>query len=671
MSCVPDQATYRLLDCFAGWFEAPTTNGLVGFRSPKGLRLASTGAIDPDAWPARLTPPRLAWNCQRCEWLLVTPEPSRILVLGPCDCDWRPLFGDDCNTGGPCSPIELCDGVAVACHADLVAVADAVGWVHHFDLGGRRLRGDTAAARPLALAYAPRGELVVVSAADERHVWVHMIDRSLRRVSESGPFPLHGRLLAIRVDRARTLWMAVERAPGDVRIESLARGDDALRPRSWRDAVFALSAGAVASQGDWGFCLDRPRSSGVPERACFDPYGRCLTTDALPPATAGTPLYLRHGAYESLVLDSGIPGCTWHRIAIDADVPPHTRVTTSFAASDDPAPAPPPGAWSAPVSGLDFLIQTGDRSAIAPVRGRYLWLRIDLSGDGSATPHVRRVRIEFPRATSLEHLPSVYRESARAEAFTERFLALFDTILAELDGAIEMFPALLDGERTPDSVVSWLATWLDVGFDPRWSPGVRRRVLAAVPRLYPRRGTAFALREALRLVQGLQADIRELGPQRAWGSLGGDAPLGAVRLFGRAASRVRLGTSPLGKAPIRSTGNPDRDAISSGAFRFRVAVPGLDPHDGERTRAVRELIAAQKPAHTAESLQMRSDAWITELGSSVGIDTAFAALPAPVLGCSGNVRLRRRSALAPGRGFRAAAMVLGRKLVVGVNSQLE
>jgi hypothetical protein len=68
-------------------------------------------------------------------------------------------------------------------------------------------------------------------------------------------------------------------------------------------------------------------------------------------------------------------------------------------------------------------------------------------------------------------------------------------------------------------------------------------------------------------------------------------------------------------------------------------------------------------------LRTRGDAWITALGSAVGVDTAFVALPPPVIGRGGNVRLRRRSALAPGRGARA--IVVGRRLGVGVNTQLE
>ena len=50
-----------------------------------------------------------------------------------------------------------------------------------------------------------------------------------------------------------------------------------------------------------------------------------------------------------------------------------------------------------------------DRSGVPGVEpGRYLWLRIHLTGDGYATPVVGRLWVYFPRQTYLEYLPAVY-----------------------------------------------------------------------------------------------------------------------------------------------------------------------------------------------------------------------------------------------------------------------
>ena len=106
-------------------------------------------------------------------------------------------------------------------------------------------------------------------------------------------------------------------------------------------------------------------------------------------------------------------------------------------------------------------------------------MRLRLTGDGKATPVVRRIRLDFPRVTSLEFLPPVYREQPDAEDFTERFLSLFDASIAELDRAIERAPALLDADGVPDEVLPWLGSFLDVAFDRAWDAGTARDAFCA------------------------------------------------------------------------------------------------------------------------------------------------------------------------------------------------
>ena len=185
-----------------------------------------------------------------------------------------------------------------------------------------------------------------------------------------------------------------------------------------------------------------------------------------------------------------------------------------------------------------------------------------LSGDGAATPVVHRVRIDLPRITSLERLPPVYREEARAEEFTERFLSLFDASIENLDNAIERFPALLDGGAAPEGVLPWLGSFLDLAFESSWTAERRRKLLAATPALYRQRGTKQGLVAAIQQVLGIEPVIQELAAESAWGALSKTAQLGSVRLFGRARARFTLGSSALCKAPMRSFGDPALDPLT-------------------------------------------------------------------------------------------------------------
>jgi phage tail-like protein len=425
-------------------------------------------------------------------------------------------------------------------------------------------------------------------------------------------------------------------------------------------ALDALPASGVRIATDRGFCLGHLRN-GVPQALCYDWYGRpiaeSLVGSLAPQRRAAT------GSLATVALDSGIPRCRWHRVRIDADLPTATSVEVRIATTEDASAQPHAADWNGPAAGtLDFLVDQPP--------GRFLHVRIALAGDGIATPTVRRIRLDFPRSTSLEFLPAVYRENAPAEDFTERFLAIFDAEIEKVDRAIERFPALLDAAGVPDEVLPWLGGFLDVVFEPAWDPARRRELLRALPRLYALRGTVAGLHQAIRVLFDTEPVIQELGPERAWGKLGanGTAVLRGTRLFGRSRARMRLGRSALGSAPLMSRGNPDRDPVGAGAYRFRVLVP---PLAREARARLERLVEAQKPAHTQAAVRMGGSGFLLGAGTALGVDTALVPLPAPVLGRAGNVRLARASVLWTGRRGPRPAIVIGQPIVVGLHTVME
>jgi phage tail-like protein len=358
-------------------------------------------------------------------------------------------------------------------------------------------------------------------------------------------------------------------------------------------------------------------------------------------------------------------------VRVDADIPAGTTLEVTVATSekfdkdkaqgnsnDNPewkdfaAGWPHSKDWQKlPAAGVtDFLIDQPP--------GRYIFLRMRLTGDGQATPLVRRIRIDFPRSTSLEFLPSVYRENPRAEDFTERFLSLFDAAIADLDRAIDLYPALLDIQGTPDEVLPWLGSFLDLVFESGWTPAKRRSVLRELPRLYKWRGTVAGLARAIKVIFEVEPAIQELAYGRSWGGLNHDARLNSTRLFGKARARFRLGSSALSRAPLRSFGNPDRDPLEADAYRFRVTLPSSDLLTKMGRERLQRLIESQKPAHTLASIRVGGAGWVLGNWSAVGVDTSFSPLPAPVLGPAGNVRLNRMSVLWSGpRGSRAGLTI--------------
>ncbi|WP_405809943.1 hypothetical protein OG729_34920 [Streptomyces sp. NBC_00210] len=379
---------------------------------------------------------------------------------------------------------------------------------------------------------------------------------------------------------------------------------------------------------------------------------------------------VREAALVTVPLDSGISRCRWHRIRVDADVPSGSALVVQLATTgDDPDGVPGPDDWqTAAGPAYDFLVDQPP--------GQYLVLRLLLGRTDASTPGpaVRQVRLDLPRATSADLLPAVYREDPTADDFTERFLALFDSVVQTLDRATERAPALLDPAGVPDGVLPWIAglLGLDLGPDPDPAPGassgggpassttpgapdpgtaqlpppVLRRLIAAAPELRRRRGTPCGLALALHIVLGVRPAILE--PAVApWGAVGRDTRLGEVRLFGRSAARVRLGGPAVlgsrlagagarrGGAPLRSLGNPDDDPLTGTAFRFRVLIPPGPPPGTRRpastdgmARTAADLIERLSPAHTTATVSIGGLGFTVGERSAVGVDTLLVS-PAP------------------------------------------
>ena len=172
----------------------------------------------------------------------------------------------------------------------------------------------------------------------------------------------------------------------------------------------------------------------------------------------------------------------------------------------------------------------------------YLWVAAQFSGDGTGTPVLAQIRVEFDRDGYVDYLPAIYRNetcSPRASAlgkgnsaragttsasgnqndFLLRFLALFESLYSDVEGEIRGFPALFDARATPKAFLAWLAEWLGLELDESWNDAKQREILAEIFRLYGQRGTTAYLREVLKLFGGVDAVIEEPIMQAAWWAL--------------------------------------------------------------------------------------------------------------------------------------------------------
>jgi phage tail-like protein len=219
-------------------------------------------------------------------------------------------------------------------------------------------------------------------------------------------------------------------------------------------------------------------------------------------------------------LDGGEPGCVWHRLFLDGCVEAGSSIAVWSAASDDRSdlrsdpdwqlePAPRPRAGGVELPYVEELAGYETHELLFQrARGRYLRLKLELRGDGRATPRLRALRASFPRFSYLEHyLPAVYREDPESASFLDRYLANIEGFFTNVEGAVAAVQVLFDPDAAPGEGLEWLASWFDAALDPAWDDATRRLYIRHATDLFRRRGTTRGIELALHL--GLEGRLCE------------------------------------------------------------------------------------------------------------------------------------------------------------------
>lgn len=415
-------------------------------------------------------------------------------------------------------------------------------------LRGARLPADVEA---IAIAASPGGEVAVLGwrAGDDALVFTLEDRKLVRRFALQGlrfPYGLawmgEDRLALLVTDHGAPAAQAfVYELEAAILPDATARpmGDIHRLLNPWRGG-FTNSLAPVPSYPTAGSSADEP--------------GGVQPLRALSRAT-----YARSGRVTLGPFNSGVLGCVWHRLYVEASVPDHAGVRV-WAHADDiggrpaapgeagaPDWAPhlvgqtaaegqaadaPRAAWCAERSeiafhpGLSACASAPDRSGlftaalqhagrrVRRLEGRYLWLHLELLGDSQVTPEVAGLRVYGARFSYRDrYLPALYREElagpdadaagpATAPDFLERLLTLFEGSLTQLEGKIAGGWLLTDPAATPAEALPWLARWIGVEGGAGEAPARLRQALRAAPWTARLHGTVGGLMAELELATG-------------------------------------------------------------------------------------------------------------------------------------------------------------------------
>ena len=403
---------------------------------------------------------------------------------------------------------------------------------------------------------------------------------------------------------------------------------------------------------------------------------------------SGARRYRSSGTWCSSALDGALPGCQWHRIECRlAALPAGTALALATFAADDhstPVQQLPEDAWSVapPLVGAvprpnetaareeEFLVQSPP--------GRYLWVRLELTGDGHGTPDVGQLVVHYPRNSYLRYLPAVFSSSDAGRSFLERFLSIPQTEWDDLRERIATIARYFDPRAVPDGpALEYLGGWIDAQFEPDWTDADRRRLLCVLPRLRGKRGTARAVRAIgrvyLRSIAGSAVDrfqypyLIEGFRERDWLSLPlAEPPPSSSTRPRRARLEARLserrlwsagvvrrlqvgGTAQAGYSKLVSIGSPESDMFAVFAHRVRALVPAGWVRTAGEQRLLERGLRVELPAHVRADLTLLEPHVQPGAQATLGVDTVAGPMPTMRLGSAVSPSTLGAHAPAPSR----------------------
>jgi phage tail-like protein len=357
--------------------------------------------------------------------------------------------------------------------------------------------------------------------------------------------------------------------------------------------------------------------------------------------------YVQTGSFQVGPFQTLAEALSWHRVQVRAEALSETCYLQLFTAVDTRNVPPPTtngdnpfaGGWYAlPRNQLDGLVLsqavraallagsdgTGESSP-API---FIWLGGLLHGDGSNSPIVRQIRLDFNPENLIRYMPAIYREGAQRRLFLDLLLA---TAGADLDTVEELLRALttyFDPAAAPANWLPWIASWLDFTLIEAWSQADTRRNIGTAMQLYAQRGTVAGLKRYLELYAGIAARIEE--PRAALFGLNDGLALGFNTVLAPAHEQgaVLASTATLGQSHLLSVEDVGAPVFEDVAHRFDVQVYAAQLTDPRARDAVIATLEREKPAHTTYCLSIIDARMRVGFQARIGVDSIVAG-PTP------------------------------------------
>lgn len=472
---------------------------------------------------------------------------------------------------------------------------------------------ETALQGPDALAVAPDGALFVLETGVPGIARLDRQGRIVARTVNPDDLPPDLEDGHLAIDGDGTIWVST-RLPG------------AARP------LCCEPSGRIAASG--GLSL----VSAECDLLAFDADGRAIV------GTPGAPCLRRADAVARLdrgamifgPLDAGRTATQWDRVKFGLGLPEGCsavlRVFCSDALLEQAAiEAMPAAAWAA----LPLSAREGKAiAAVLAPPGRYLWIRIDFGGDGTATPRLDGLTVTYPRQTSARHLPAIWSSEPKSADFLARFMMLFDEMRADTLEPLEALAGLVDPMATLAAeagaygadFLDWLGGWIGLALDRNWSVERRRRLVAEAPKLFRIKGTVEGLMRHVEIYTGVAPKVVEHFKLRRWITLDETLLDGTASLWGPdLVRRLSLdGYAEIGSFRLVDGGDPLTDPLAAFAHRASVYIPVTEEFSAKDLSALEAVVEAARPAHVDVDIRVMKSGFVMGCDTLLGVNTVLS-----------------------------------------------
>jgi len=382
------------------------------------------------------------------------------------------------------------------------------------------------------------------------------------------------------------------------------------------------------------------------------------------------------------MLDSGTPDTLWHKIYLEACLPPGSHLSIAvkaFEEADSPghdwqtqqAPLWLPVESELPFysgffeprgnkQGLFEILLQRDDGEVREIRGRYLQIAVQMHGDGRHTPAIHSMRVYYPRLSWQQaFLPPHFHQQKRPDPaqenqagngadLRERMLAVAEGLMTPIEEQIAHAEYWAYPRACPSDHLPRLASVLGAELPLHWPEYRQREWLACYGWLSEHRGTLDGLRLALDIatdggvtrgrvipvenyrlrrtmatILGLEMDDAD-HPLTLGTGQSGNSLVGESLILSEDDAREFLALF----APELAQGGVDREALQglfdNYAYQLSVVLHGPAR---EQRHTVERVLEREAPAHLQWKLIETDHPFVLGLSPLLGIDTYLQQQP--------------------------------------------